>query len=59
MQKECGAYEEISAGIDKVSDENQLNVFLRKVFDEYHIPLPWQGDFDTFMSNKENHLVFR
>ena len=59
FQKECGAYEEISAGIDKVSDENQLNVFLRKVFDEYHIPLPWQGDFDTFMSNKENHLVFR
>ena len=58
FQKECRAYEEILGGIEQIHDETKLNTFLRNVFEKYHLPLPWEGDFDAFMQNRDNHLVF-
>ena len=58
FQKECRAYEEILGGIEQIQDETKLNTFLRNVFEKYHLPLPWEGDFDAFMQNRDNHLVF-
>ena len=31
---------------------------LKNTYEQLHIKLPWKGDFDTFMSDKNNRLVF-
>lgn len=41
-----------------VADDNELNSILLETFDTFSIPLPWSGDFDAFMSDSENRLVF-
>lgn len=40
------------------ADDEELHKILIDTFNEFGIPLPWEGDFDTFMSNAENALVF-
>ena len=40
-----------------VSDE-ELSIILEDLFIDLHIDTPWTGDFDTFMSDKNNCLVF-
>ena len=37
-------------------DEQELSIVLSEIYDSFE--LPWTGDFDDFMGNKENHLVF-
>lgn len=59
FQKECRTYSQVLQGIDKIQSEQELTVFLKDVFKQNQIPYPWQGDFNNFMSNKENHLVFQ
>ena len=44
--------------MDQIEDEGQLNIVLRYVMVSAGINLPWEGEFDTFMGNKEAHLVF-
>lgn len=41
-----------------VADDNELNSLLLETFEAFGIPLPWSGDFDAFMSDSENRLVF-
>lgn len=59
FQQETKSYNHSLQYIDHVETEDQLNILLRKSMIDLGIGLPWQRDFDTFMSNKENHLVFR
>ena len=40
------------------ADDDDLNRELLALYREFEIPLPWKGDFDSFMSNKSNSLVF-
>ena len=35
-----------------------LGETLMEIFEELDIPLPWTGDFDEFMSDPNNCLVF-
>lgn len=39
-------------------NEQELNEALKKAYIHFEIPYPWEGDFDEFMSNKNNMLVF-
>lgn len=59
FRKETEEYNQWVSCFDRVSDENQLNIILRKTMIDLDIPLPWSGDFDTFMNDKTAHLVFQ
>lgn len=59
FQQETESYNHSLQYMDHIETEDQLNILLRKSMIDLGIDLPWQGDFDAFMSNKENHLVFR
>lgn len=39
-------------------EPDKLGETLIEIFDELDIPLPWSGDFDEFMGNPDNCLVF-
>lgn len=58
FKKETERYNQIIYNFDYICDENSLNTFLLTAFDELNITKPWDGDFDDFMSNKSNRLVF-
>lgn len=40
------------------ANDDDLNAELLETYREFDIPLPWEGDFDDFMGNKNNRLVF-
>ena len=40
------------------ADDDELHELLLDTFEEFGIPLPWDGDFDDFMGNPDNCLVF-
>lgn len=58
FRKESERYEEIAERIENSVDEDELNRVLSRAYEEIGIKIPWEGDFDTFMNNQENHLVF-
>ena len=57
-QKEVKAYVQFNRRISKAQSEEELNKVLMITMKELDIDLPWEGDFDEFMSNKNNRLVF-
>ena len=40
------------------TNNDELHECLRITFEEYGLPVPWDGDFDEFMDNPDNCLVF-
>ena len=40
------------------ANDDELHDILLDTFEEFDIPLPWEGDFDDFMGNPDNCLVF-
>ena len=58
FRKETERYNAIASALNQAKSETELNAVLYTTFEQLNIPLPWKGDFDTFMSNKENRLVF-
>ena len=40
------------------ADDDELHEILLDTFEEFGIPLPWDGDFDDFMGNPDNCLMF-
>ena len=40
------------------ANDDELHDILLDTFEEFGIPLPWDGDFDDFMGNPDNCLVF-
>lgn len=58
-EKETLRYSEWNKQLEGINDENTLNIFLKGTYEYFDISKPWKGDFDTFMSNRNNHLVYR
>lgn len=58
FKKETERYNQMVFNLEYIADEESLNAFLLNAFDELHIEKPWDGDFDDFMSDKNNRLVF-
>ena len=48
----------IAANLKKAADPKQLNAMLRDYLVQVGGALPWEGDFNTFMQQKEKPLVF-
>lgn len=58
FKKETERYNQMVFNLEYISDEDTLNTFLLNAFDELNIDKPWEGNFDDFMSDKNNRLVF-
>lgn len=51
-------YRSIATKIGAAESEEELNSLLLSAYKVFDIKIPWEGDFDTFMGNRSNHLVF-
>ena len=58
FQEETARYQPLTDEFGEIEDEAQLNLALRKSMADLGIPLPWQGEFDEFMKDSSQHLVF-
>lgn len=56
FRRESEQYEEGATRIINARDDQELSIVLSDVYKT--LELPWKGDFDDFMGNKDNHLVF-
>ncbi len=45
--------------LETADSEKELNKALHSIFVSLNIPLPWTGEFDEFMGNRNNTLVFK
>lgn len=59
FKSETENYNSIVNELNKAQSEKDLNLLLHEVFKQQGISLPWEGDFDSFMGNKSNRLVFK
>ena len=41
-----------------IANDDDLHEILLDTFEEFGISLPWDGDFDEFMGNPDNCLIF-
>ena len=44
--------------ISEIEDDDKLNDMLKDLYEQIGIKIPWEGDFNSFMGNKKNRLVF-
>lgn len=58
FQRETTQYHDSLICIDSAGSEENLNAILKHSMVELGIELPWKGDFETFMTEKKDHLVF-
>lgn len=59
FKKDTERFERTAEAISTCEDDKQLNVILHRAYKDFGIQIPWEGDFDTFMGNRNNKLVFR
>ena len=55
---ETEKYRNIATKIGATESEQEVNDLLLSAYKVFDIKILWEGDFDTFMGNKSNHLVF-
>lgn len=58
FRKETSLYNSFAMELENIKDERVLNIKLKEIMNTIGIKIPWKGDFDSFMSNKNNRLVF-
>ncbi|MCD7815458.1 MAG: hypothetical protein LUH12_01770 [Bacteroides sp.] len=51
-------YRIISSRINIAGNEEELNQVLQDAYKTFGIRIPWEGDFNDFMGNRNNRLVF-
>ena len=56
--KETGKYKDAADQIVKCQDDKELNKILLATYKALDIKIPWEGDFDSFMGDRSNRLVF-
>jgi hypothetical protein len=58
FHEETERYRLIAVKISKAESEEEMNTLLIAAYKAFEIRIPWDGDFDSFMGNMTNHLVF-
>lgn len=58
FKKEISIYSDIVSDISKSKSEEELNVLLKKALDLIDVKIPWEGNFDDFMNDKNQRVVF-
>lgn len=51
-------YKAVAIKIGRAESEEEMNGLLLSAYKVFDIKIPWEGDFDSFMGNKSNRLVF-
>lgn len=59
FKKETEKYNLIIGVFSLAKSEKDFNVMLLNAYKELGMNKPWQGDFNEFMSNRDNKLVFQ
>lgn len=58
FQTEVSVYSDFTDELLKCDNDESFNCILRSMTEKLDIKLPWTGDFDEFMGNRNNTLVF-
>ncbi|SFQ38365.1 hypothetical protein SAMN02910358_01848 [Lachnospiraceae bacterium XBB1006] len=58
FREETSKFNSVAKEMEKCSDEDELNNLLLGAYKVLGIKLPWEGDFDSFMGDRNNKLVF-
>ena len=58
FRMETEKYRETAIKIGNTANEEELSSVLKKAYVSFGIKQPWQGNFNEFMSNRDNQLVF-
>lgn len=58
FKEETEKYKETIGIFSLAKSEQDLNTMLLNIYEEFGINKPWNGDFNEFMSNRDNQLVF-
>lgn len=58
FERETAQYNSLIAGLRTCQSETALTQLLEAEYQSLGIALPWQGDFDEFMRDRNNKLVF-
>ncbi|MCM1330773.1 MAG: hypothetical protein NC253_15235 [Ruminococcus sp.] len=58
FQVEIAVYSNFTDELLKCDNDESLNLILKNITEKLGIKLPWTGDFDEFMGNRNNTLVF-
>lgn len=58
FRAETARYQQLALKIETAKSEAELNTILLAAYKTFDIKIPWKGDFDSFMGDRSNHLVF-
>lgn len=58
FRKDTEGFRNIADEIYMADDDEELDGVLAAAFETLEIPVPWRGDFDEFMGNPNNKLIF-
>ena len=58
FKKETEVYNQLVAKFAQLRSEKEWNTYLISVYEELKIEKAWKGDFNEFMSNSNNRLIF-
>lgn len=58
FNKEIKKFNSIAVNLQNAKSEKEINILLITFFKNMKIKLPWEGDFETFMKNKNSTLIF-
>lgn len=58
FRRDTESFQNIADLVYMADDDEELDGVLSAAFDTLAIPIPWSGDFDEFMGNPNNKLIF-
>mgnify|MGYP006916267524 CR=1 FL=1 len=59
FKEETRKFNTLASQIENIHSDSQMNEMLKQFYQETGLPTPWKGDFNTFMGNRNNRLVFQ
>lgn len=58
FQKELSLYHHVAIELESANSTDELNQILKRQYEVLGIPMPYKGDFDEWMQDQTNRLVF-
>ncbi len=58
FRKDTERFADVAEDISSCENDDAVNAILLNAYETLGIQIPWKGDFDSFMGNKNNRLVF-
>ncbi len=58
FREDTSKFSELADNIMQTDDIAEMNSIMLNAYEKLNIQIPWNGDFDSFMGNRNNKLVF-